>query len=865
MKNLRNIYVGVNFLLFASISGAQSYFNDSDPVTMILGDSTYYEIGLRKLNGSITYIIDKTSGDTVCLGSSDHGLWRAEFRDSIFPYCVANNYSNTSPDTFTYSWSQGAQTLTLNYIPNPTAEKRLTVTVSIIASGDCYFDIKMVALNEWGSVLTKLGFDIRLPKADIVEGLLPLRPGTIVYNSFFISDSVSFLNMNPARFSDLYSLKIKNGSITCYTLWETGPIRPVWSGFYQITPPSSDAVFFTHHYLTWVENGELWTSSTARIRMAQTFWQSVLSYRTDNGIDTFPSLQEKLGNKFETVIRSPLLHTDPCQLFSTAYPFKDWPQLFRLLPSPGILMLSNYWPGGFHGHHPDVLPPDSLYGTLEELSAAMDSAHALGFLVMPFTLPIWWHENSPTINNLTCPLSDIAVIGWNGQVDYFCFDANNYGYGVSPNAPYVKQRLDELMQQLKDTLSADMVYEDCIGAFEWKYDLNLNDTTYLDHSEYWLEHTRTYKNYLLVTEVGYDRLLETEVGFLGSMHSDWDFLNYDPGTSDWRLFPFTILLGHDKVLFYQYWADPSIYKENLCWNLAFGYMLNNWLMYYDFVAGEGYEPMSSPWTNAVAQFQAQVASRYAGKELTDFQEISNGITQTTFEDITIIRNWSKSLPYSVGNHIIPSEGAIVTSSNSDLIAGVFTVFNNDSLATGIFDDDTLPSNEHFMIIESLSDSIIIWHPIGVDTRLKIERPPGWTDTVGIRVYAVGESTIVEVPDSVDNNYIIFSWNRVVSNDTIMYYKICYSLISAEQYEPYLYFRLQPYPNPFSETTTLEIKNGKKQYYDLKIYDLFGREVRKYEIRNQKTEILRNNLSSGMYFYQVKDKEQIIGTGKLIVQ
>ncbi|MFA4852446.1 MAG: metallophosphoesterase [Bacteroidales bacterium] len=77
-----------------------------------------------------------------------------------------------------------------------------------------------------------------------------------------------------------------------------------------------------------------------------------------------------------------------------------------------------------------------------------------------------------------------------------------------------------------------------------------------------------------------------------------------------------------------------------------------------------------------------------------------------------------------------------------------------------------------------------------------------------------------------------------------------------------------YPNPFSESTTLEIipQSGRKiQNYELKIYDLFGREVRKYEIRNQKTEISRDDLSSGMYFYQVKNKEQNIGAEKLIIQ
>lgn len=80
-------------------------------------------------------------------------------------------------------------------------------------------------------------------------------------------------------------------------------------------------------------------------------------------------------------------------------------------------------------------------------------------------------------------------------------------------------------------------------------------------------------------------------------------------------------------------------------------------------------------------------------------------------------------------------------------------------------------------------------------------------------------------------------------------------------------KLFVYPNPFSETTTLEITNWKNQYYELTIYDLFGRKVKKYEIKNQKTEISREDFPNGMYFFQVKDsiQNQNISSGKLIIQ
>jgi hypothetical protein len=74
-----------------------------------------------------------------------------------------------------------------------------------------------------------------------------------------------------------------------------------------------------------------------------------------------------------------------------------------------------------------------------------------------------------------------------------------------------------------------------------------------------------------------------------------------------------------------------------------------------------------------------------------------------------------------------------------------------------------------------------------------------------------------------------------------------------------------YPNPFNKSAILEIKNHISRKYELKLYDLFGREVRKCEIKNQKTEISRGDLPEGIYLYQVKDNNQIIASGKLIIQ
>lgn len=73
-----------------------------------------------------------------------------------------------------------------------------------------------------------------------------------------------------------------------------------------------------------------------------------------------------------------------------------------------------------------------------------------------------------------------------------------------------------------------------------------------------------------------------------------------------------------------------------------------------------------------------------------------------------------------------------------------------------------------------------------------------------------------------------------------------------------------YPNPFDETATIQITNGKTANYELKIFDVFGREVYNKIIRNSPFVIHRGNLISGIYFLKLQTAEKIY-TEKIIIQ
>ncbi len=73
------------------------------------------------------------------------------------------------------------------------------------------------------------------------------------------------------------------------------------------------------------------------------------------------------------------------------------------------------------------------------------------------------------------------------------------------------------------------------------------------------------------------------------------------------------------------------------------------------------------------------------------------------------------------------------------------------------------------------------------------------------------------------------------------------------------------PNPFSETATLRITDSRITNYELRFFDLFGREVFPKVIRNSDAFVIsRGDLSDGIYFLQVKT-EKGAAVKKLIIQ
>lgn len=77
--------------------------------------------------------------------------------------------------------------------------------------------------------------------------------------------------------------------------------------------------------------------------------------------------------------------------------------------------------------------------------------------------------------------------------------------------------------------------------------------------------------------------------------------------------------------------------------------------------------------------------------------------------------------------------------------------------------------------------------------------------------------------------------------------------------------LNIYPNPFTHSTTLEIKDHSYEQLEVHLYDVSGRLVAQHSNSGTKVEVPRNQLTQGIYFYELKGDGQRLATGKVIVK
>jgi hypothetical protein len=649
----------------SSLSGAGVTL-DQRPASVVVLQTPAYKLVLSKKNGGFVQLADRVTSAVLVDGTNGCEWGTSAVGDST--YVGGCGFAPTGPSHFSYTWDTATKTLTMNYATGADSERHVDAVVTLRATAD-YLDLRLALTNHGQRVIQSANFPVDLfGRTDTVQaGYAPnFLPGVKFGPGFFSHIGNSVLTY-PGRwsFADFLALDVGASHLAMSTVNPSpNPIAPVDVGFVHEggnLPCAGTHFCLRHLFHTWITPDATWRSPIVRLRVGAPVEQSIADYRVDNGIDAYPSVQAKLGSRLDALSRAPLIKAD---LTKGVPPFKDWTSALGGLPSPALIHPVAFGPGGFDATDPDVLPPDSRVGTVEEFRGAVTAAHARGDMVMPYLNVSWWNPQSPTIHELPQPLTgpSISVLdsGGNAATEQFSgFD----GFIVSPSVKYVRDRVAAEIDSWRTDVPADCLFFDQIGARPWRYDFNPAASGPLAYYDGWLSLFAPYADRCLMVEDGWDRLAASFSGFDSSlmlMEREFSWLTGRFGP-DWTTFPLALWLLHDKVLLYQhdlfektFTADPEI----LTWDLAYGYMLS-----YDWAAGLG-----SPWLGIATAFQRALGPQFAGVALTSYNQLADGVTETRFGTYSVVANWTGS-PYEVGGFRIAPRGFLARPDDGSLAAG----------------------------------------------------------------------------------------------------------------------------------------------------------------------------------------------------
>ncbi len=732
------------------------YFRESAS-KLTLGNR-YYEVDFDRRNGAITRIYDKRGGGVVSEGNADRSLWAAYF--SAEPQRIGS--SRVQQANFRANWD-GQAHLSMNWDFHGEIV-RLSVRVDIETSDSPWFDLTARVQHEQGPRLDGLSFPnhLRFTVANIKQALITKLPGTLLQRSFFELDNHHYTDTYPGgtQCGDLTWVDCDAGSLATYAI-SPGPRAPIQSGYRALWQSRPAATIREHVFSVGAEAPGSFQTPSVRISIGELLPAVIADYRRVNLIDTYPSLEEKLGDLHGVLLRSPQfamhgLHAVDWARFQT---FAEYADAINDLAAPGILQNPAFTELEFDRQNPDWWPPDPRLGGVQGYRDTFGALQRQGYLVMPYINPTWWNPGTPSetwLSERGTTLEDLAVIEPDGTVrreEYAYWDPVREtffdfkpGVVISPSDSRAQERLAYLMN-LHHQERSDLIYLDQIGARPWIWDYAESSPSPRAYSDLWFDFTKEYRSQMLTTESGDDRVAETVVAFMSTMLT-WDqHWKRQWGEVVWEYYPLSSMMVRDKVLLYQVQlagtGGPEVTEslDMLRWSLAYGHQLNFDLQAYH-----------SPWLPVVTAFAYHVLGPYADEQMYEWSGDLNSMTISRFANATVTANWAER-PVDVGDHTLVPGGVVSMLSDGSITGGVFQRFNSHVLSSG----------EHYLIEQRKSNGVVVRQPMGSDTSIVIASLSDWEEGTSVQVAGVNRKgdSIGSRGGIVRSGGITFSYQNVL--------------------------------------------------------------------------------------------------------
>ena len=343
------IIVGLSLLTVKPVQAAEGVYYIEEDTVIKVGNS-FHEIAFDLQNGTILYILDKSTGDNISAGNNNGILWWAYLSNGQW---IDSSFYEAS---FDHQWNQQEKELRLDY--NAGEGRSLDVVVSVSFSEEQWFKMKADANNQGSHAIQNFSFpfEILVEKNAIKDAILPMKPGVKLSSSFF-KDDRSYTSRYPGvMFADYLAVNSSKGKIALYSQ-QGEQLQPADIG-YRHASSSQDYTRITRNYMTWITSE--WESPTVVLHVGNDYNSSIYAYRKDNRIDQFPDLAEKLGEQRDQYYQSAMYKLDVQILKQTFIDMKK--SIIDTISVPGLIHPVAFQQGGHDHNYPDFLPPARFWG-----------------------------------------------------------------------------------------------------------------------------------------------------------------------------------------------------------------------------------------------------------------------------------------------------------------------------------------------------------------------------------------------------------------------------------------------------------------------------------------------------------------------